>query len=378
MGWDVAHFSMRHPNNIPTPWDEFFISRVDYGLGGGLLDQAAMAAKAIYSFEAQRKLRELLAVFPADLAHLHCIYHHHSPSILPVLKVSGIPVVMTAHDLKIACPAYKMLNRQGVCERCKDGSVLNVLRYRCIRDSVAASAVVAVESGLQRLVRGYERYIDKIICPSKFFWEKFVEWGWPRERFCHIPNYVEASSFVPRFEAGKYFLYFGRLSPEKGLGTLLQAARDAGVAVKVVGTGPEELALKRLNAQLGGAAEFLGFMSGEELHDTVRGARAVVLPSEWYENAPLSILESYALGKPVIGAAIGGIPEMIEESVTGWTFRSGSVDGLCELLLSVEKESDPVVETMGREARRYVEARFGRRAYVDTMLELYRSLGVRR
>jgi glycosyltransferase involved in cell wall biosynthesis len=376
LGWGVAHFSMHHPENLPTTWSKFFVDRLDYGVKGSLLGQVTMAAKAVYSFEAQRKLRDLIGIFAADIAHLHCIYHHLSPSILPVLKDEGIPVVMTAHDLKIACPAYKMLNRSGVCERCKDGSVFNVLRYRCVRDSATASAVVAIESGLQRWVRGYEKYIDKIVCPSRFFVEKFVEWGWPRERFVYIPNYVDAGAFVPRFDAGSYFLYFGRLAPEKGIATLLRAAGAAGVSVKVVGTGPEEMALKRLNAELGGVAEFLGFMGGESLHEVVRGARAVVLPSEWYENAPLSILESYALGKPVIGAAIGGIPEMIQEGATGWTFRSGSVDELRELLGSVGRAKNSVIEAIGRDARRYVAERFVKREYVEKMLAVYRCLGV--
>src|SRR5690606_6220048 len=115
------------------------------------------AGKVIWSLEARAKLRELLRVFRPDVAHVHCIYHHLSPSVLPVLRKAGIPVVLTAHDLKLGCPAYKMLNRTGICERCRDGSVLNVVRYRCVRDSLAASAVVAVESSVQRGFDVYRR-----------------------------------------------------------------------------------------------------------------------------------------------------------------------------------------------------------------------------
>src|SRR5262245_1560421 len=122
-GWHNAFFSMRHPANLPSPWSRHFIDELEFGGDYGLLRKIGMAGKVVYSFEARRRLRGLLAEYRPDIAHLHCIYHHHSPSILSVLKQAGVPMVLTAHDLKIACPAYKMLNATGVCERCKTGSV---------------------------------------------------------------------------------------------------------------------------------------------------------------------------------------------------------------------------------------------------------------
>ena len=284
---------------------------------------------------------------------------------------------MTAHDLKLACPAYRMLNDNGLCERCRDGSVLNVLRHRCMRGSLGASAVIAAESGLHRYLDTYRRHLDKVVVPSRFFLEKFVEWGWPRERFAYIPNYVDASAFEPCFEPGGYFLYFGRLAPEKGVATLLQAAHEAGVSLKVAGTGPQEAALRALAASLPGLdVEFLGYRSGEPLHQLVRGARAVVLPSEWYENAPMSVLESMALGKPVIGARIGGIPELIDEGETGWVFESRSKTDLSQRLQQVQRAGDAGLARMGRAARARVAEHFNRSRYQRATLELYASLGV--
>jgi glycosyltransferase involved in cell wall biosynthesis len=205
-GWQTSFYSMHHPKNQPSEWSKYFIDELEFGGDYSIGQKLAMAAKAIYSFEAQRKLRWLLSEHRVDVAHLHCIYHHHSPSILPVLKAQGIPVVLTAHDLKIACPAYKMLNHTGVCEACNKGSVLNVVKHRCVRDSLAASAIVALESGLQRTMRMYERHVDRIVVPSLFFLEKFVEWGWPRERFVHIPNFVDVGHLQPDYRPGNYFL----------------------------------------------------------------------------------------------------------------------------------------------------------------------------
>ncbi|MCI4675911.1 glycosyltransferase family 4 protein [Candidatus Mycolicibacterium alkanivorans] len=377
LGWRNGFFSMHHPENLPTPWSRYFIDELEFGQAYSLTQKLSMATKSVYSFEAQRKLRSLLRDFEPDVAHLHGIYHHHSPSILPVLTGAGIPVVMTAHDLKIACPNYKMFNRTGVCERCRDGSVLNVIRNRCVRDSLTASVIVAAESGLQRSMQTYRKHVTKVVVPSRFYLEMFVEWGWPREQFTYVPNYVDASRFTPSFEPGDYFLYFGRLAPEKGIATLMRAARLAGVKLKIAGSGPMEAELQALQGELHGDTQFLGFQTGEALHALVRGARAVVLPSEWYENAPLSALESFALGKPLIGARIGGIAETIDESENGWTFASKDIAGLTQLLSMVQTMPDSRVAQAGRAARALVEQRFNPEGYANAMLALYSSLGVK-
>ncbi len=375
-GWSNAFFSMHHPQNMATPWSEYFVGEIEYGHAYSLRQKLVMASKVVYSREAQRQLSRLLDGYHADVAHLHCIYHHLSPSILSTLKQAGVPIVMTAHDLKLACPAYKMYNEQGLCERCKGGNLTNVLTHRCVRGSLAASAIVMVESGVHRLFNSYQDQLDKVVVPSRFFMEKFIEWGWPRERFAYIPNYVDASRFTPDYGHGGYFLYFGRMVPEKGLATLLRAAAAAGVALKLVGTGPLDAELRALAAQLGGEVSFLGYRSGEALHALVRGARAVVLPSEWYENAPMTVLESFALGKPVIGAAIGGIPELVLDGETGWTFPSGDAEQLAALLARVAAMPSSELARAGMAARALVVSQFNREAYLRATLALYAELGV--
>lgn len=374
LGWENAFFSMHHPKNLDSPWSKYFVNEIAVSHASSLASKISMATKVVYSYEAQRKLQRLLEDFPADVAHLHCIYHLLSPSILSTLNKADIPVVMTAHDLKLACPAYKMLTHDGICERCKDGSLLNVIKHRCIHDSLGSSTIVSIESLLHHQLNTYKRYLNKVVAPSRFYIEKFVEWGWPREKFVHIPNYVDASRFTPNFSPGDYFLYFGRLAPEKGVATLLRAVKKSGVKLKIAGTGPEERALNMLQAELQGDVEFLGYLSGKSLHSLICGARAVVLPSEWYENAPMSILESYAFGKPVIGASIGGIPEMICDGMTGWTFESSNVDELASILSYVSSLDAKSLEFMGRCVRDYVESRFNVEMYRNSVVELYSDL----
>lgn len=377
LGWNNAFFSMHHPKNFPTPWETYFVDELEFGNSYGFVDKAIMASKVIYSFEAQNKLKRLLQNYPADVAHLHCIYHHLSPAILPTLHEHGVPIIMTAHDLKIACPAYKMLNETGICEKCKDGSFFNVIKHKCLRNSLGPSVIVALESTLHHKLNTYKKYLNKVAVPSRFFMNKFVEWGWPEEKFVYIPNYVDSSLFTPEYSPGDYFLYFGRLAPEKGVETLLKAVKKSGVKLKVAGTGPEEEKLHALQNELQADVEFLGYQSGEALHTLIKQSKAIVLPSEWYENAPMSLLESMAFGKPLVVANIGGIPEMIEPGETGWMFTSGNVDELANLLTSIDGTAVDKLSAYGKASRALVEERFNRDNYVNSMQNLYASVGVR-
>jgi glycosyltransferase involved in cell wall biosynthesis len=203
-----------------------------------------------------------------------------------------------------------------------------------------------------------------------------VEWGWPRSSFRHVPNFVDTVHLQPRYTPGDAFVYVGRLSREKGLFTVVRAAAAAKVRLVLAGTGPQQDELKALAAELKADVTFLGFLTGEPLHDAIRTSRAVVLASEWYENAPLSILEAYAFGKPVIGARIGGIPELIRENETGLAFTSGSPESLAEAMRTMLGYPDSRVEEMGRAGRQWVEQDFTAARYMERVLNIYREFGV--
>ncbi len=334
-----------------------------------------MATKVIYSVEARRQLERLLSQFRPDIAHAHCIYHHLSPSVLPTLKSHGIPVVMTAHDLKLACPNYKMLNRSGLCEQCKGGKLWNVVRNRCVQDSLTISSLVAVESAAHKLSGIYRKNLDRIIAPSQFMASKLVDWGWPAERIVYIPNFVDAGQYVPAPSAGRGFVYFGRLHVDKGVRTVIQAALATGQTLSVVGTGPDEPELRRMAAGHEQQIVFHGHLKGEMLKAVIGSARAAILASEIYENAPLSVLEAYAMGKPVIGARIGGIPELIRPNETGLLFDSRDVEALAGCMQILSSMPDATVVEMGQMARRWVEQAFGAERYMQNLFSLYRQLG---
>jgi glycosyltransferase involved in cell wall biosynthesis len=375
-GWRVVPFAMHHENNLTSEWSDYFVTEVEFGKPYTLREKLARVPKVIYSTEARRKIARLIDAVRPDLAHCHSVYHHLSPSILGVLRRAGVPTVMTLHDLKLACPAYHMYNRSGPCEQCKHGRTYNVVRHRCIKDSVTLSGIVFLENLVHRALDSYGKNVDLFIAPCRFYIDKLVEWGWSREKFVHVPNFVDVGTLRPAATAGSGFLYFGRLAPEKGLLTLIEAAARARVRVRLAGAGPDLAALRGRALALGADVEFLGYLSGAELAEAVHAARATVVPSECYENAPISILESFALGKPVIGARIGGIPELIDERETGWTFASRATEELAAVLGDVEALPDRTLVGMGRSARETVERRFSEQAYLSRLGEIYRRFNV--
>ncbi len=376
MGWEVVPFAMDHVDNDSTAWDSHFVKEIEFGNDYSLFKKLALVPKIIYSLEAQKKLRQILQLTKPNVCHAHNIYHHISPSILSVLNDYNIPTFITLHDLKLACPAYTMLTHDGVCERCKNGRLFNVVKHKCIKDSRALSSIIYIESVLHSSLNSYVKNTIKLIVPSKFYIEKFVEWGFARDHFIHIPNFVDVQSQPASANVGNSFLYFGRLSPEKGLLTMLQAAALAKASVWIAGQGPMASELMKVAEQLSVKVQFFGYLSGEQLYDKIRQARAIILPSEWYENAPLTIMESYALAVPVIGAEIGGIPELIKEAETGFTFASGSAESLAEAMKKISDLSDSQVRSMGGNGRDWMLTEYTAEIYTKRLLELYSKSGI--
>ncbi|MEO1206380.1 MAG: glycosyltransferase family 4 protein [Pseudomonadota bacterium] len=374
-GWNVSNFAMRHEKNDPDPNDDLFVEEIEFGNTYGLKQKLINASRVIYSFEARRKIARMIERTRPDVAHAHNVYHHISPAIFPELRKAGVPTVLTLHDLKLACPAYTMRVNNAVCERCKGGRIHNVVLNRCIKGSLPLSAMIMFETALHRTLRIYDNNVDRFVVPSRFLIDKLVEWGWQRDRFTYIPNIVDATQHAFDDQPARRFVYFGRLSHEKGLDTLIEAAAIARVAVALVGSGQQEAELRALAKAKNADVEFLGYQSGTDLHNAIHDSRAVVIPSTWYENAPVSILEAYALGRPVIGANIGGIPEAIRHGETGEIFTPGNIAELTEALRRFAGMPDAKIAQMGRAGRAWVEQDFSPERYINAISNLYSELG---
>lgn len=250
----------------------------------------------------------------------------------------------------------------------------NVARYRCIKGSLAASALIMLESAVHKALNLYDGNVDAIVAPSAFYRNKLIEWGWSSDKVVHIRNFAELPAEQQPFSAGDHLLYFGRLSPEKGLETLVRAAAKSGIPVRIAGSGPQETELRALVVELNAPVTFLGFLSGNALSSAISESRANVLPSEWYENGPMSAIEAFGRGKPLIGSDIGGIPELIEESVNGWRFRSGDVTDLARAMTLAMDTRDGILRDMSNAARQRALHDYSSDSYFSRMVKLYDRL----
>lgn len=377
-GWSNTFFSMNHPRNIPTKDDGHFIDLVDFEYAGKGFSKLNTVIRTVYNKQAKVKLKQLLNKKSFSIAHVHCIYHHLTPAIFKELHNAGIPIVITAHDLKVACPAYKMMNKNGVCEQCKSGNFLNLIRNKCIKGSTLASTIIAFEAYFYAYFDTYKKYVSHIIAPSKFYRDKIVEWGYDPAKVSYIPNFTKV---IPtKFKSGYdgRIVYFGRLSEEKGLETLIRAAAISGVSVDIIGTGPTHNQLLHLIKLTKSPVRLLGRLDGDALWQTIGSSRAVVIPSEWYENAPMSVLESFQLERPIIGANIGGIPELVSPNnimgECGWLFESGNPDELARILKSVTDIGSTELLEKGKAGRNLALGRFSKEQYYESILEVYSEL----
>jgi glycosyltransferase involved in cell wall biosynthesis len=371
-GEETVVFSMHHPRNLPSSHSEHFVSTVDYHTRS-LGHRLRAGARLLFNFEARARIGNLLEAEAPDVAHLHNIYHQLSPSILPVLRERGLGVVLTVHDLKLVCPSYRMLAHGRPCERCLGGRFHHAAFQACHEGSRLNGALLGLEMYLHRFLRSYEDNVDLYLCPSRFYRDKLLEAGLPGRRLELLPYFLDAAGYRPAGGAGEDLVYFGRLSPEKGLSTLIAAlARLPRARLRVIGEGPERETLQRQAAPLGERVRFTGFLAGEALHAAVRRARACVVPSEWYENFPVSVLESYALGRPVVAARIGGLPEMVRPGQTGWLFEPGNVESLVETLEEALSASNPT--EMGERCRAEVEAGFSPERFYEKLQRIYATV----
>ena len=372
-GHEIIPFSMKDKKNIQSDFEKYFINNIDYN-NMSFKEKINNTFKIIYSTEARRKIKSIIKDNKPDIAHLHNFQHQMSPSILKPIKKSGIPIMVTVHDLKIICPNYKMLNKKGICEECKGNKYYNCLANSCTKNSRMGSAVNMVESYLHKFLKSYS-YIDKFICPSDFYRRKFIEFGIPKEKVIHIPNFVDVQEFEPCYEDNDYFVYIGRLSEEKGIKTLINAMKQVKASkLAIIGTGPLEEELKNQVKELGlKNVEFLGFKSGKALEEAVRYSKFTIITSEWYENCPMSVIEAMAYGKAVIGSDLGGIPELIEDCSTGLIYKSGNAKELADKINYLVKNPE-ISKAMGKAGRVRAEKLYDKKIHFKKINEVYKEL----
>ena len=370
-GHEVIDFSMKDDKNLESDYSDYFVEGVDYNGKMSKSAQLKAARNIIYSKEAKKKFERLVKDTSPDLVHLNIFQHQLSPSILDICKKYDLPTVYTAHDLKMLCLNYVMMTHGEICEKCKGGKYINCLKNKCVKDSSAKSLINVVEGYFHKWRKSYDA-IDEIITPSNFYRDKFIDFGVNPERVTHIPNFLdkEKPSVNKTDDSEKYFLYFGRLSREKGIMTLVKAVKDTDRLLYIVGSGPcrEEIE-DYIKADKIDNVKLLGFKSGQELTDIVGNAKAVILPSEWYENGPYSAIESLQLSRPIIGSDIGGIPELIDGN--GYSFAKGNIDELKDILLNFPEPGSEEYATLCKRSEEMFNERYTSGYHYEKLMNIY-------
>lgn len=377
-GHEVAFFGMDHPENVHTEWSEHFPAHVELEpMPPGLGAKARGLGRMLWSTSAARGLEEVVTRFQPDVAHLHNVYHQLSPSVLRPLARHGVPTVMTLHDYKLACPSYQFLDHGRPCTACLDGHFRHAVARRCKDGSLLASSALAAESALHAAT-GAWRPVGAFVCPSAFMATKMGEGGIFPDRLHHVPHFFETDGVPIAARPGEGVLYAGRLSPEKGIDVLLDAvpALPAGTRALIAGDGPARLDLEaRAASRAPERVAFLGRLSRDALHQLIRSVAAVVLPSRWYENQPMIVLEALACGVPVVGTAMGGTPELIDDGVHGRLVPPDDPVALAGALNELLAEP-AVAHAMGQAGRLRVEAEFSPGRHLERLSAVYAAAGV--
>ena len=359
-GYRVDFFGMHHPDNEPRSLEALFPSHIELEPPpASALGKASAVGRMLWSTSAAKGMDAALDSFEPDVVHLHNIYHQLSPSVLRPLAKRGIPAVMTLHDYKLACPTYQLLDHGQVCEACLGGRFQHAVLRRCKDDSLAASVMVAAELSLHTIFGAY-RPVTLFICPSHFLEAKMASANVFPDRLRWVHHFIDASVVEVKAAPGGGVVFAGRLSHEKGVDTLIKAIglMLGEATLDIAGEGPLRGDLEALAAVVApGRVRFHGRLSKDALYELLRASAVAAVPSRWFENQPIAILEAFASGLPIVGSNIGGIPELIDDGVDGLLAPADDPPAWARALTELLSDPDRAM-AMGMSARTKIERDF--------------------
>lgn len=369
-GHEVAYFSMEDEKNISTGDKEYFVPKFDLNNSSKL-----KALDVISNKENGKLMAKALDEFKPDIVHLNNFQRQLSASIIKPIKDRNIPIVFTAHDVQAICPAITMMdNDKNLCELCMNGKYINCIKKSCNKGSKLKSVLGAIEGYYYRNHKIYTDKIDYIITPSEFYRTKFIEDGVNKNKIQAIHNSIEMNDYDIETQDDGYALYFGRLSKEKGILNLINAfAKCNNGTLYIAGEGPEKETIEQIieKNNLKDRVKLLGFLNKEQMTDVTRKCKFVVVPSIWYENCPYSVLETLAIGKPVIGANIGGIPELVINNENGFIYNT--VEELTEKMNRLF-EDEELVKKFSNKSKELAKENYNRDEYYNKIEKIYESL----
>lgn len=353
-GHEVAIFSMDYPENMDSPWKKYWPSN---------MSKMKAFTRPFGDNEVKAKFTALLDDFKPDVVHLHNVHTQLSPLIAEIAHNRGIKVFWTLHDTKLVCSSYNCMLNGKWCEKCFTDKTA-VIKNRCMPGNVPGAVIGYLEQRMWNVGR-LCACTDFFLPPSQFMADTCIRGGYPDDKFKVLCNFIDVNKVAnPKFEKGDYFCYLGRVTEVKGIRTLCEAAKQLPYKLKVIGGGDILDELKAAYPNI----EFFGQKDWNEFRPVLEGAKFMVLPSEWSENNPLTIIEAQSLGTPVLGARIGGIPELIAEGISGMTFESGNVVDLKDKIQKMWNASFDYEKL----ARNAVD-RYSSEAYYEKLMKIYNN-----
>lgn len=373
-GHQVAFFSMRDIRNEPTKWSRYFISRVTFSKNN-IKGFVKKIFRMFYSIESKHKISKLLNDFKPDIVHINNIYYYISPSILGEIKKRNIPIVQTVHDYQTISPSITFFHDGRICEITKKNKFYKAVIHKCVKHSYLASFMAVVASYIQYAI-SYDTYIDFFITPSQFAKNKLTEYGINSRKIIHLNNFIETVKKVTKSQnKDRYVLYFGRVEEAKGIKLIIEVAELLPeVKFKIAGNfeGQKEklLLLQTIRDKKIKNIFFLGFKSKNEINKLIINSEFVIVPSVWYENQPYSILESFALGKTVLGSNIGGISEVISNRHNGLLFNLNRTKDFKNKIKKLWN-NPKLTNELGKNAYKTITSKFNKESHYNKLIDIY-------
>lgn len=381
-GNEVAYFSMKDDRNIKTGEKEYFVEKIDLNTGSKL-----KALDVIYSKENYKKMQEAIDDFKPDVVHLNNFQRQLSESIVECCRDNNIPMVFTAHDVQAICPAISMLDSEkNICEKCINGKYMNCFKKKCVKNSTLKSLLGAYEGNYYRRKKVYTKKIKNIITPSIFYKNKLIEDGIQEDKIKAIHNFINLEEYNLKVEDEGYALYSGRLAKEKGILNLVEAFSNLiinnknndklkNIKLYIAGNGPEKENIERTikENKLEDKIILLGYLNQKDLKEYTRKCGFLVIPSIWYENGPYSVIETQSIGKAIIGANIGGIPEMVINNENGLTYKYNDVKELEEKMKRLFSDIE-LREKFRNNAKKFAIKEYSPENYYEKIEKIYKNV----
>lgn len=365
-GHTVAFFSMKNENNIKTGDREYFVDEIDMNTGSKF-----EALNVIYSKKNKALMEKALEEFKPDIVHINNFQRQLSASIIDAVKEKNIPLIMTAHDLNPICPASIMLYNGEVCEDCITKGYTSCIKKKCIKNSMLKSVLGYIEKKYYDLHKIFCK-VDCIISPSEFNKNQLLKGKLKCNDITVIHNFVNETEKTD-YTLGDCAFYFGRLSKEKGILNLIEAINNIpGARLIIAGDGPERENIQAYikEHKLENRITLLGYLNQNDIRENIRKCRFVTVPSIWYENCPYSILETMEIGKPIIGSKIGGIPELIQDGINGFTYEHNDVTKLTNILMKLFG-NDETVKQFSKNSKQIFIQNYSAEAYYNKLMTVY-------